>query len=47
MIVKLSELRVVAFAKFTKESEETIVTYGYCVPKTCLSQRNQVVITLS
>jgi len=26
MILKLSELRVVAFTKFSKESEKTIVT---------------------
>jgi len=29
MILKLSELRVVAFTKFTKECEKTVVTLRY------------------
>jgi len=40
MILKLSELRVIAFTKFEKESEKAIVTL-------CCSQHNQVAITLS
>jgi len=45
MIGKLSELPVVAFTKFAKQSEMTIC--GYCVPKTYCSQHNQVAITSS
>jgi len=47
MILKLSELRVVAFSKFTKESEKIMLLCGYWVSKTYFSQRNQVAITLS
>ena len=46
MILKLSELRVVALTKFTKECEKTVVTLRYLVPKTYCSQRSQVAITL-
>jgi len=34
MILKLSELRVVAFAEFAKEGKKSIVTLWYWVPKT-------------
>ena len=33
MILKLSELRVVAFAEFAEESKKSIVTLWYWVPK--------------
>jgi len=42
MILKLSELRVVAFTKFAKESEKTIVTLWTLSTKTYFSQRSQV-----
>jgi len=44
MILKLSELRVVAFAKVVKR---LLWLCGYWVPKTYFSQLNQVAITLS
>jgi len=47
MVLKLSELRVVAFAEFVKESKKSIVTLWHWVPKSYFSQYNQVVITLS
>jgi len=48
MILKLSELRVVAFTRFTKENEKTnLWLCGYWVPKANFSQRNQGAITLS
>jgi len=47
MILKLSELRVVAFTKFAIESENTIVTLWILSTKTYFSQCNQVAITLS
>jgi len=46
MVLKLSELRVVAFTKFVKESKRLLWLCGYWVPKTYCSQRNQVAITL-
>jgi len=45
--LKLSELRVVAFAKFAKESEKTIATLWMLSTKTYFSQHKQVAITLS
>jgi len=48
MILKLSELRVVAFAQFAKKSERIIMmTLWILSTKTYFSQRNQVAITLS
>jgi len=47
MILKLSELCVVAFTKFAKENETNIMTLQILSTKTYFSQRNQVAITLS
>jgi len=47
MILKLSELHVVAFAEFAKKLKRLLWLCGYWVPKTYLSQRNQVAITSS
>jgi len=46
MVLKLSELRVVAFAQFAKKSKRLLWLFRYRVPKTYFSQRNQVAITL-
>jgi len=46
MILKTSELRVVAFTKFAEEWR-LLWLCRYWVPKTYFSQRNQVAITLS
>ena len=43
MNLKLSELRVVAFTKFAKESEKTIVTLWILKTKNFFSRRNQLV----
>jgi len=43
MNLKLSELRVVAFTKFAKESEKTIVTLWILKTKYFFSRRNQLV----
>jgi len=47
MILKLSELRVVAFENSQKRGKRLLWLCGYCVPQTYFSQRNQVAITLS
>jgi len=48
MILKLSELRVVAFAQFTRKSEKTNVTLWILSTKNLLlTAYNQVAITLS
>jgi len=39
LFLKLSELRVVAFAQFAKKSEKIIATLWIWVPKTYFSQR--------
>jgi len=46
MILKLSELRVVAFTNSQKSVKRLLWLCGYWVPKTYCSQRNQVAITL-
>jgi len=46
-VMKLSELRVVAFVQFAKKSEKTVVTLWILSTKTYFSQRTQVAITLS
>jgi len=47
MILKPSELRVVAFTKFATESEKTIVILWILNTKKYFSHCNQVAITLS
>ena len=47
MILKLSELRVVAFAQFVRKSEKIIATSWILSTENYFSQRNQMAITLS
>jgi len=47
MILKLSELRVVAFAQFVREIERIIATLWILSTKTYFLQHNQMAITLS